>query len=224
VSAPHPFTQLALAAATPALAWILPAPLGPAAMLVVAAGLSLTAGWRPGFGLLRTGLLTAAPLWFFIYMLQGPAAMLAIGLRLAAMIVSAVWVVSVLPPARLVEALVNAGWGVSAAYLFAATLSAVPTLKARARRIVEAQRCRGLSTRGGPLARARALRALALPLVLSALHEVDERALALETRGLASGGGVRRTALDPPPDSGVQVALRWGLVGLCAAALWWRLA
>jgi energy-coupling factor transport system permease protein len=223
VTAPHPFTQLALAGAVPALAWILPAPLGPAVMLAAAAGLCLSAG-GPGFGMLRTGLLTAAPFWVFIYILQGPAAMLAIGLRVTAMIVSAVWIVTTLPPARLVEALVAAGWGVNAAYLFAATLSAVPTLKARASRIVDAQRCRGLSTRGGPWARARALRALALPLVLSALHEVDERALALETRGLASGAGIRRTALAPPPDSLWQGALRWGLIALCAAALWWRLA
>src|SRR2546426_7817001 len=69
--------------------------------------------------------------------------------------------------------MVAAGWGVTAAYLFAAALSAVPLLKARAQRIVDAQRCRGLSPRGGLGRRLRALRALALPLVLSVLHEVD---------------------------------------------------
>src|SRR2546430_15936369 len=42
--------------------------------------------------------------------------------------------------------------------LFAATLSAVPVLKARTRRIVEAQRCRGLSPRGSVANRLRALR------------------------------------------------------------------
>ena len=218
----HPFTLLALAAALPLLAWILPAPpaggaraLAPA---LAAATLAAAAGPRR---VLLPALLTAAPFWLFLFVLHGVAGMLAFGVRLTAMIVSFVWLVAVLPPARLVEAMVVAGWGAPTAYLFAATLSAVPVLRQRARRIVEAQRCRGLSPRGGPLARLRALRALALPLVLSALHEVDERALALETRGL--GAGHRRTPLAPPPDSALQRAARLGLVLACGLALAWRL-
>ncbi|HXI34406.1 MAG TPA: hypothetical protein VNH63_10015, partial [Gemmatimonadales bacterium] len=78
-------------------------------------------------------------------------------------------------------------------------------------------RCRGLATRGGPLNRLRALRALALPLVLSALHEVDERALALETRGLSAGA--RRTSLAPPPDSTAERIVRWTLVAGCVAGV-----
>ena len=222
MTAPHPFTLLALAAGVPALAWILPAPWGGAALLVVAASLYGIPGARPGLGVFRTAIVTAAPFWFFIYILQGSTAMLAIGLRVTTMIVCAVWLVGVLPPARLVEALVQAGWGVTGAYLFAATLSAVPALRARARRIVDAQRCRGLSPRGGLRARARAIQALALPLILSALHEVDERALALETRGLASGA--RRTPLAPPPDSAPQATLRWAIVVMVAAGLVWTLA
>jgi energy-coupling factor transport system permease protein len=70
--------------------------------------------------------------------------------------------------------------------------------------------------------RLRALRALALPLVLSALHDVDERALALETRGLVAGA--RRTALAPPADHRSEQALRWLLVLSCAALLVWRVA
>src|SRR5438552_1076548 len=122
----------------------------------------------------------------------------------------------------LVEAMVARGWSLAVAYVFAATLSAVPVLKARARRIVEAQRCRGLSPRGSVANRLRALRALALPLVLSALHEVDERTLALETRGL--GAGVPRTPLAAPPDRPAERVARWALLLLCLAALIWRLA
>jgi len=138
------------------------------------------------------------------------------------MIASFVWLVAILPPARLVEAMVAAGWPVSAAFLFSATLQAVPALRERAQRLVDAQRCRGLATRGGPLVRLRALRALALPLVLSALHEVDERALALETRGLVAGA--RRTPLAPPEDHRSEQVLRWLLVLSCAALLVWRVA
>jgi energy-coupling factor transport system permease protein len=218
VSRLHPFTLLALAASLPLLAWILPAPGGALAPACVALLLAAAAGPRR---VLLPALLTAAPFWLFLFILHGVTGMTAYGVRLTAMIASFVWLVAVLPPARLVEAMVAAGWGAPSAYLFAATLSAVPVLRQRARRIVEAQRCRGLSPRGSPAARFRALRALALPLVLSALHEVDERALALESRGLAAGH--RRTPLAPPPDSPAQRSARWGLVLACVLALAWRL-
>src|SRR5437899_1721715 len=85
--------------------------------------------------------------------------------------------------------------------------------------------CPGLSPRGSPLAKLRALRALALPLVLSALHEVDERALALETRGMVGvGKRARRTPLAPPPDSRRQRAMRWGMLAVAVVALALRLA
>ncbi len=221
----HPFTLLAIAAALPALAWILPAPAGGAATAAVALVLTLTPGaspgltgigsspgWRPGLVVLRTAVLTAAPFWLFLLLLHDVPTTIAIGLRITTMVASFVWLVATLEPARLVEAMIAAGWSASIAYLLAATLSAVPVLKARARRIVEAQRWRG-----GIAARLRALRALALPLVLSALHEVDERALALETRGLVPG--IRRTPLAPPPDPAVEQAARWALLLACLAAL-----
>jgi len=210
----HPFTLLAIAAALPALAWILPAPSGGLAMATIALGLAASRGLRPG---LRPAVLTAAPFWLFLLLLHDVPTTIAIGLRITTMVASFVWLVATLEPARLVEAMIAAGWSASIAYLLAATLSAVPVLKARARRIVEAQRCRGLSPRGGIAARLRALRALALPLVLSALHEVDERALALETRGLVPG--IRRTPLATPPDPAVEQAARWALLLACLAAL-----
>jgi energy-coupling factor transport system permease protein len=219
VSRLHPFTLLAVAAALPALAWILPAPAGGAGAVVVALGLAASAGARRGFW---PALLTAAPFWVFLLILHDVATTVAIGLRLTTMVASFVWVVAVLPPPRLVEAMVAAGWSASVAYLFAATLSAVPLFKVRAQQLIDAQRCRGLSPRGGLASRLRALQALALPLILSALHEVDERALALETRGL--GPGIRRTALAPPPDRLAERVARWGLALGCAAALVWRFA
>jgi energy-coupling factor transport system permease protein len=214
----HPFTLLAVAIALPALAWILPAPWGGLGSVAVAFGLALTAG----VPVIRTVIFTAAPFWLFLFLLHGAAGMVATGLRLTTMIASFLWLGAVLPPPRLVEAMVAAAWPVTAAFLFSATLSAVPMLRERAVRIADAQRCRGLRTRGGPLVRLAALRAIALPLVLSALHEVDERALALETRGLAHG--VRRTPLSPPPDHPVERIARWGLLAICVAALVWRLA
>jgi energy-coupling factor transport system permease protein len=222
VRALHPFTLIGVALALPALAWLLPGSWGGLAPMGLALALCAGPGAREGagFGVLRAALLTAAPFWFFLFLLHGVGGMLTTAPRLTTMIASFFWLVAVLPPARLVEAMVAAGWPASAAFLLSATLSAVPALRERARRIVDAQRCRGLKTRGGPWARFTALRALALPLVLSALHEVDERALALETRGFS--GSVRRTPLAPPPDSTRQRALRWGLLLGCLGLLAWR--
>lgn len=217
----HPFTLLAVAGALPALAWILPAPAGGAATAVLALALTLTPGARQGLRVLRAALVTAAPFWLFLFLLHDVPTTIAIGLRITTMATSFVWVAAALEPARLVEAMVARGWSASLAYVFAATLSAVPLLKARARRIGDAQRCRGLSSKGGIPARLRALRALALPLILSALHEVDERSLALETRGLVPGA--HRTGLAPPPDPAVERVARWVLVALCLAALAWRI-
>jgi energy-coupling factor transporter transmembrane protein EcfT len=211
----HPFTLLAIAGALPALAWILPAPAGGLAMAGVALALALTTG------VFRTAVFTAAPFWLFLLLLHDIPTTVAIGLRITTMVSSFVWVVAALPPPRLVEAMVAAGWSASAAYVFAATLSAVPVLRTRAGRIADAQRCRGLSPRGGPVQRLRALRALAVPLILSALHEVDERALALETRRLVPGA--RRTPLAPPSDHAAERVTRWALAAACAAALAWRL-
>ena len=195
----HPFTLLALAVALPALAWILPAPWGGAGALITALALLLTPGASPGYGAARTAVITAAPFWFFLYLLHGVGGMVTIGLRLSTMIASFVWLVAILPPARLVEAMVAAGWPVSAAFLFSATLQAVPALRERAQRLVDAQRCRGLATRGGPLVRLRALRALgfsqfrivtaflAESIALALVGGVIGCILALPVHGLSTG-------------------------------------
>jgi energy-coupling factor transport system permease protein len=217
----HPFTLIGVAIVLPALAWILPGPWGGIATATVALGLCAIGGTGSGVRLLRVALLTAAPFWFFLFFLHGIAGLVTTGTRLSTMIASFLWLIAVLPPARLVEGMVAAGWPASAAFLLSATLSAVPALRERARRIVDAQRCRGLNTHGGPLRRLAALRALALPLVLSALHEVDERALALETRGFSPG--VRRTPLAPPRDRPAERAARWAALVGCVALLIWRM-
>ena len=218
----HPFTLCAVALALPALAWILPAPWGGVGALAIGLALCAAGGPGSGAGVVRAALLTAAPFWFFLFLLHGVAGLLVTGTRLSTMIASFLWLIAVLPPARLVEAMVAAGWPASGAFLLSSTLAAVPALRERAGRIVDAQRCRGLRTRGSPAARLGALRALALPLVLSALHEVDERALALETRGFTPG--VRRTPLALPPDSAAERTLRWALLLGCVALLVWRIA
>ena len=216
----HPYTQLALAALLPAFAWLVPGTSAPAITLGAAVGLVLVTP-QP---LRRLAAIAgaAAPFWVFLLLLQPPARALLVGLRLTTLLCAVAWIGAVLAPARLIEALVARGWSARVAYLVGGTLAAIPIVRAHARRVGEAQRCRGLAARGGLGSRLHAVHALVLPLVLAVLHQLDERVLALETRGL--GGAVHRTPLDPPADSGAQALVRWGAAAACVAALAARIA
>ena len=74
---------------------------------------------------------------------------------------------------------------------------------------------------GSIATRGRAIPALVFPLLLASLTEADDRALALETRGLMIRGP--RTAIDPPNDSSADRLVRVGVFAAVIAALIWRL-
>jgi energy-coupling factor transport system permease protein len=220
----HPYTPLALAAALLVAVFALrsPAAMGAAvgaAVAFAAAGGVLGYVARPALALGLTtwglllvlhGLLGPAP-----FMAIGPVEMSATGLeralvlggRLTAILFAFLTALAVVAPARLVEAMTDRGVPFARMYLLVSTLTLVPRLRDRAARILEAQQCRGLRLGGSPLARVRALGPLVLPLVLGALAEVDEQVLALDARGAMAGA--RRTALEPPPDSAPERAVRW---------------
>jgi energy-coupling factor transport system permease protein len=99
--------------------------------------------------------------------------------------------------------------------------SAPPRAGSRhSRGILEAQRARGLRWRGSPLRRGRALVPLVLPLVLGAVAEVDDRAVALETRAVEVRGV--RTPLAPPPDRMIDRLVRAGAALAVLGAVAWR--
>ena len=118
---------------------------------------------------------------------------------------------------ELVDDLERRGLGRRPAFILTTAIGTVPRLAERAREIVEAQRSRGLNTEGGLRARARGVLPVAAPLVLSALTEVEHRAMALEARAFTAPG--RRTVLRAYPDSQAQRMLRWGLVLLTIVLL-----
>lgn len=218
----HPFASFLVAVALVIQAVFVPAPVGPVVLLGLAITLPLTSRAYPA---VRAALGLSVPLWFFLLVIHGainddPLRAVTLGSRLSAILFGFTTVVTTAHPARITEALVRAGAPFSVAYLFSATLQAIPRLKERARVILEAQQCRGLSLRGSVVARVRNLVPLAVPLVLGALAEVDERAIALETRGAAAGR--RRTPLDPPewrPGDSLLVGVSMLLAA--AAVTWW---
>ncbi len=216
----HPFTVLAVALAVTVLVFVLPAPWGPIGSCAALVALAFLG--RIPRALLTAGIIVL-PMWMFSFLLHGVLGgdalrAITLGARLTAMVLAFLLVVAAVHPSRLVDALLARGLPFSGAYLTSAALQAVPRLRDRGRRILEAQRCRGLRVRGSVGLRIRALVPLALPLVLGALSEVDERATALEAR--AAGPGVRRTPLDPPRDSLADKAFRWVLaIGTGVAVL-----
>lgn len=215
----HPFTPFAVAIATVACAFALPAPVGPLALTAALVVLALAARLS---GALATALAMALPFWAFLLLIHWgfgdtPLRAVTVGGQITALLIAFLLVIASVHPARLVDALLERRVPFAAAYLLAATLQAVPRLRERTRAVLDAQRCRGLRVRGSVWRRVRAVVPLAVPLVLGALAEVDERALALEARGAAAVR--RRTPLDPPPDTALQRILRWALVAGAVATV-----
>lgn len=234
--AAHPFTPFVLAGAVVVLAFVLPGPWGPP-LLYAAVLLLVAVSGVPGAA--RPALIVCLPLWLFLFLLHGvlgegprtyagPLGLSARGLdvavaqagRLGAIATISFGLLQSFRPSRFIDAVAARGWSFHAAYLLVATMQTVPRLRARVGGIIEAQRARGLAWGGSPLRRIRAVVPLVVPLVLGSLTEVDERAVALETRAI----DVRRprTPLAPVAERAADHAARFGAVLLTAAAIVWR--
>jgi energy-coupling factor transport system permease protein len=112
-------------------------------------------------------------------------------------------------PADLVTALTERGLPRSVGYILLVSLQIAPDMIARAGAIQDAQRSRGLET-GGVLNRLRALPPLVGPLIVGALADTEERAMALESRAFTAPGP--KTSWRQLRDSGAQRVLRIVLI------------
>jgi energy-coupling factor transport system permease protein len=140
---------------------------------------------------------------------------------LTAFVLAGLVFVSTTHPKKLMTGLTDAGVPRKLGYVFVASLQLVPDLRRRAERIVDAQRSRGLDTRGSVPSRVRALVSLLGPLLIGALVSTQTRSLALEARGFSLDGP--RTSLYALSSTRLDWALRvggvFGVVGLAG----WRL-
>lgn len=233
----HPFTPFVVTLAVAALALLLPAPRGPVMLYAVVVLLAIATGVGRA---VRAAALVCLPLWLFLFVLlallgdgprvaAGPVtlsragldAALAQGARLGAIATASFGLIATFQPSRFLDAVAARGWPFSVGYLLVATLQAVPRFRLRAATILAAQRTRGLRLRGTPVRRLAALVPLTMPLMLGALTEIDERAMALETRGVEAAAA--RTPLAPPVERAADHAIWALLVVLVLAALLWRL-
>jgi energy-coupling factor transport system permease protein len=103
--------------------------------------------------------------------------------RILVVVSSFLWFALTTRPDLLMSALVQRGLPPSFSYLIVSSIQIVPRFQARAATILDAQRARGLEITGSVIRRARAVLPLVVPLILSSLIDVEERALAIEVRG-----------------------------------------
>ncbi len=208
----HPLTALSIALAVMVLSFALPAPSGPVGLALLGTALPLVE--RVPY-VYKPAILLLLPIWFFAFVIHAvlgsdPGSAITVSARFHAMILVFMTTIASIDPAALTEGLIAKGFPFWLAYSLAATLQAIPRLRDIARDILDAQRSRGLKVTGSIVTRARALVPLAIPLVLSVIMELEQRSIALDTRG--AGSGHRRTVLDPPPDSLPQSLFRWGVI------------
>lgn len=226
----HPLTKLAAFLVAVVVAFVLPMLLVQLLVLLCIAISATVAGvlWRVA----RLSLVILLPLLVSLFVIQGllfpPTRTLALFvtpwftvwadgfvfasgvlLRLLLLTWSILLLLMTTHPADLVTALGSIGMPRSVGYVLLVAIQLVPDMSARATAILEVQRSRGLNT-DGPVRRIRALVPLIGPLIVGALVDVEERAMALESRSFTSSGP--KTTLRLLDDSGTQRAARVALL------------
>jgi len=133
-------------------------------------------------------------------------ALAAVG-RIVAMVSAFLLLSLTTPPDALMLALTERGFPPMIAYIVLTTIQIVPRFQARAATILDAQRSRGLETEGSLPRRLRALLPLVVPLILSSIVDIEERAIALEARAFSRVGV--KTSLLTLNDTSIQRVARW---------------
>lgn len=130
--------------------------------------------------------------------------------RILVVVSSFLWFALTTRPDTLMTSLAQRGFPANLAYIIVATIQIVPRFQSRAATILDAQRARGLETSGRFLQRVRAVFPLVVPLILSSLVDVEERALAIEARAFNRPGP--KTSLYEIGEAGWEPFVRWGLI------------
>lgn len=120
-------------------------------------------------------------------------------------------------PDELMLSLSQLGMPNTITYVVVTTIQIAPYFQARADKILDAQRSRGLQTEGSFLVRVRAFFPLVMPLILSSLLDVEERAIAIEARAFNSPS--KKSSLLVITDNRFERGIRWVLILLVVLAI-----
>ncbi|MEJ2352097.1 MAG: energy-coupling factor transporter transmembrane component T [Anaerolineales bacterium] len=144
--------------------------------------------------------------------------------RILTVVSTFLWFALTTRPDILMTALVQRGLSSNLAYIVIATIQIIPRFQRRAATILDAQRSRGLETQGGLRQRVRGILPLVVPLILSSLVDVEERALAVEARGFNHPG--RKTSFIEINEATWEASMRWGIllgmIAILGLSIWLR--
>jgi energy-coupling factor transporter transmembrane protein EcfT len=123
-------------------------------------------------------------------------------------------------PDHLMLTLQERGLPHQAMYLVVTTMQIIPQFQTKAQDILNAQQARGLETQGNLLQRGKSLFPVIGPMILGSLIDIDERAIALESRAFSRSGS--KTSLTEIMDPARERYLRWFLILGGMALILWR--
>lgn len=141
--------------------------------------------------------------------------------RILIIVSSFLWFSLTTRPDHLMNSLAQIGFPSNLAYVIVATIQIAPRFQSRAATILDAQRARGLETEGSLRTRVRAMAPLVIPLILSSLIDVEERALAVEARAFNRQGP--KTFLVELSEASWEPPARWTMVVMVVLILGLRL-
>lgn len=124
-------------------------------------------------------------------------------------------------PDELIERLVKKGVSPKIGYVFLSVLQIIPHMQQSMQTITDAQRSRGMETEGNVLVRIKAFFPLIGPVVLNAINDTRERAIALEVRGFNSPN--KQTFLNEAIHYRFQGIVQIGFVLVLLASIVWRI-
>jgi energy-coupling factor transport system permease protein len=158
----------------------------------------------------------------FTFTQEGLFAGLSFALRILVALSAMILLIMTVRPDRLMQALREIGLPKSIAYIVLTALQIFPRFQDRANVILDAQQARGLEMQVNWICRIPLLVPMISPLLLSSIVDVEERAMALESRAFNYPG--QRSQLSQLLDSQSQKLFRALLLLAVAALLLSRIA
>lgn len=123
---------------------------------------------------------------------------------------------------RIVFVLEERGLSPKASYVVLSTFQIIPEMSKKLKVIMDAQRTRGVETEGNIFIRTKAFLPILIPLVISSIVSLEERALMLEARAFTME--IKKTRLTEIRDSKTDKLLRTVFVSLPILTLMGRIA
>ena len=124
-------------------------------------------------------------------------------------------------PEELVEELEKKGFSPKFGYIINSVFQIIPEMIGTMHTISDAQRSRGMETEGNLRTRIKAFLPLISPVVMSALTNTRERAIALEVRGF--GARARKTYLYEHPYQKNDQIIKWLSLAALAGSVLFRI-